>query len=349
MSADSIAIDGRAIGRDHPPYVICELSANHNGSLDRMLSLIDAAAQTGCDAIKIQTYSPDTMTIESDRPEFKISGGLWHGRTLYDLYSEAQTPFEWHEAMFDRAKQRGVTLFSTPFDATAVELLSSLNAPAYKIASFELTDLDLIKTVAQAGKPMIMSTGIANLTEIDEAVRTARQAGCEDIVLLHCVSSYPAADEDSNLLTISALQSAFDLPIGLSDHTLGSAVAVAAVALGACVIEKHFTLDRADGGPDSEFSMEPQEFEDLCVSCKQAWLALGRVSFDLVGQEKSNIKFRRSIFAVKDIAAGERLTRDNVRVIRPGHGIAPKYLDLVLDREAKVTIRAGEPLAWDKI
>lgn len=349
MTDKSIVIDGRRIGPDQPPYVICEVSANHNGSLDRMLALIDAAAATGCDAIKIQTYTPDTMTIDCDRPEFQISGGLWDGRNLYDLYSEAQTPFEWHEAMFNRAQELGVTLFSTPFDATAVNLLSSLNVPAYKIASFELTDLDLIKTVATQGKPMIMSTGIATLAEIDEAVRAARQSGCEDIVLLHCVSSYPAADEDSNLRTISALQQAFRLPIGLSDHTHGSAVAVASVALGACVIEKHFTLSREDGGPDSEFSMEPVEFRELCTSCRQAWLALGDVSFDLVGQERSNIKFRRSIFAIKDIEAGEPLTRENVRVIRPGHGIAPKYLDLVLGRNARVPIKAGEPLNWDKI
>lgn len=349
MEQAGVTIDGRKIGEGHPPYVICEISANHNGSLDRMLQLVDAAAATGCDAIKIQTYSPDTMTLDSDRAEFKISGGLWDGRTLYDLYREAQTPFAWHRAIFERARQRGVTLFSSPFDASAVDLLEGLGAPAYKIASFELTDLDLIATVARRGKPMIMSTGLANLAEIDEAMRTARSAGCDQIILLHCVSSYPAADADSNLRTIPALRGAFGVPVGLSDHTAGHAVAVAGVALGAVVIEKHFTLARADGGPDAAFSLEPKEFSDLVSACSNAWNALGEVSFDLVGQERSNVMFRRSIFAVRDIAEGEPLTRENVRVIRPGYGLAPKFLGLVLGRPARRTIARGEPITWDVI
>lgn len=349
MNPATITIDGRPIGDGHPPYIICELSANHNGSLDRMLELIDAAAATGCDAIKIQTYNADTMTLDCDRPEFRITGGLWDGRTLYELYTEGSTPYEWHAAMFERARAKGVTLFSSPFDASAVALLADLGAPAYKIASFELTDLGLIETVARQGKPMIMSTGLANLAEIDEAVRTARAAGCEEIVLLHCVSSYPAPDADSNLRTIPALRQAFGLPVGLSDHTHGHAVAVASVALGASVIEKHFTLARADGGLDSAFSLEPDEFAMLCRASRQAWDALGTVSFDLVGQERSNIVFRRSIFAVRDIAEGEPLSHDNVRVIRPGYGLAPKHLKTVLGRPARRRIARGEPIQWDLI
>ena len=349
MKEPSVTIDGRPIGPDHPPFVICELSANHNGSLDRMLELVDAAAATGCDAIKIQTYTPDTMTLQSDRPEFRIEGGLWDGYTLYDLYSEAQTPYDWHPAIFERARARGVTLISTPFDVTAVELLESLDVPAYKIASFELTDLPLVAAVARRGKPMIMSTGLATLAEIDEAVRTARQAGCDEIVLLHCVSSYPAPDEDSNLRTIPVLRQAFGVPIGLSDHTHGSAVSVAAVALGACVIEKHFTLARADGGPDSAFSLEPGEFAQLCRSVRQGWTALGHVSFDLVGQERGNVMFRRSIFASRDIAEGEPLSAENVRIVRPGHGLEPRFLRTVLGRKARRAIARGEPVTWDVI
>lgn len=344
-----INIDGRLIGPEHPPYVICEISANHNGSLARMLELVDAAAGTGCDAIKIQTYSPETMTIDSDRPEFRIEGGLWDGRTLFDLYSEAQTPYEWHAAIFERAKKCGKTLISTPFDDTAVDLLVSLDAPAYKIASFELTDLPLIARVAREARPMIMSTGLANLGEIDEAVRTARLNGCRDILLLHCVSSYPAPDKDTNLRTIPALAEVFGPLVGLSDHTHGHAVAVAAVALGACVIEKHFTLSREDGGPDASFSLEPVEFSDLCRASRQAWDALGHVSFDLVGQERANIQFRRSLFAARDIAEGEVLDQKTVRVVRPGQGLAPKYLPMVLGRTARRAIAKGEPIHWDLV
>lgn len=344
-----IEINGRMIGPAHPPYVICEISANHNGDLQRMLELVDAAAETGCDAIKIQTYTPDTMTIKSDRAEFRIEGGLWDGRTLYDLYSEAQTPYEWHDAIFERARARGTTLISTPFDSTAVDLLASLDAPAYKIASFELTDLSLIANVASKGRPMIMSTGLANLSEIDDAVRTARQNGCDDILLLHCVSSYPAPDSDTNLRTIPALAQTFGPLVGLSDHTHGHAVAVASVALGACAIEKHFTLARSDGGPDSAFSLEPDEFASLCSASRQAWDALGQVSFDLVGQEKVNIQFRRSLFAVRNIAAGEVIDETAVRIVRPGHGLEPKYLSMVLGRTARRAIAEGEPIQWDMV
>jgi pseudaminic acid synthase len=345
----SVEIAGRPIGPDFEPYVICELSGNHNGSLDRALELIDAAAATGADAIKIQSYTPDTITIDHDGPGFTIEGGLWHGRTLYDLYREAQTPFEWHEAMFARARERGVTLFSSPFDATAVDLLEGLEAPAYKIASFEAVDLPLIARVARTGKPMIVSTGMSNLGEINDAVRTARENGCEQLILLHCVSSYPAPDEESNLRTLAHLAEAFDCVAGLSDHTAGSAVAVASIALGGSVVEKHFTLRRADGGPDAAFSLEPEEFSSLVTDCKRAWRALGRVSYDLEGCEQGNAIFRRSLYVVRDTARGEPLSEDNVRSIRPGFGLAPKHLPEVLGRAAARDLRRGEPLDWKAV
>ena len=345
----SVEIDGRRIGPDFEPYVICELSGNHNGSLERALSLIDAAAATGADAIKIQSYTPDTITIDHDGPGFTIEGGLWHGRTLHDLYAEAQTPFEWHEALFARARERGVTLFSSPFDATAVDLLEKLDAPAYKIASFEAVDLPLIARVARTGRPMIISTGMSNLAEISDAVRTARENGCDQLVLLHCVSSYPAPDEESNLRTLPHLAEAFDCVAGLSDHTSGSAVAVASIALGGSVVEKHFTLRRADGGPDAAFSLEPEEFSALVTDCKRAWRALGRISYDLEGCEKGNIVFRRSLYVVRDVAAGEKLTQDNVRSIRPGFGLAPKHLPEILGRTASRDLKRGEPLDWKAV
>ena len=345
----SIEIAGRAIGPGHEPYVICEVSANHNGSLERALEMLDAAAATGADAIKIQTYTADTMTIDADSEDFQIVGGLWGGRTLYDLYSEAQTPFEWHEALFERARKLGVTLFSSPFDETAADLLDSLGCPAFKIASFEVIDLPLIAHVARKGKPMIISTGMANLGEINDAVRTARENGCDQLVLLHCVSSYPAPDETTNLRTIPHLGEAFGCVPGLSDHTMGSAVAVASIALGGAVVEKHFTLRRADGGPDSAFSLEPEEFSALVEDCKRAWRALGRVSYDLQGCEKGNIVFRRSLYVVGDVAAGEPLTKENVRSIRPGYGLAPRHLPAVLGRPAARALKRGERLAWDML
>ena len=344
-----IEIAGRKIGPDHEPYVICELSGNHNGSLDRALQLIDAAAATGADAIKIQTYTPDTITIDHDGPGFRIEGGLWGGRTLYDLYGEAQTPFEWHEPLFARARELGVTLFSTPFDESAVDLLEELGAPAYKIASFEAVDLPLIARVARTGKPMIISTGMANLDEIGEAVRTARDNGCSEIVLLHCVSSYPAPDEQSNVRTVPDLAQRFGVVSGLSDHTFGSAVAVASIALGGCVVEKHFTLRRADGGPDAAFSLEPDEFRTLVTDCKRAWRSLGKATYDLQGCERGSIVFRRSLYVVRDISAGEALTRENVRSIRPGHGLAPRHLPDVLGRRAARDLKRGDPLGWDSV
>ena len=344
-----ISIAGRRIGFDHPPYIICELSGNHNGSLDRALEMIDEAAATGCDAIKIQSYTPDTITIDHDGPEFMIKGGPWDGRRLYELYGEAQTPFEWHEALFERARSRGVTLFSTPFDESAADLLESLGAPAYKIASFEAVDLPLIAHVARKGKPMIISTGLANLGEIEAATRCARENGCEELVLLHCISSYPAPSEQSNLMTIPHLGKAFGVVPGLSDHTLGTATSVAAVALGARVIEKHFTRARADGGPDAGFSLEPDEFKRLCADCHDAWVSLGEVSYNTKPAEEGNKAFRRSLYAIADIAAGETLTRANVRSIRPGYGLPPRYLENVLGARAGRAIARGTALDWSLI
>jgi N-acetylneuraminate synthase len=344
-----IEIAGRRVGAAHEPFVICELSGNHNGSLARALELIEAAAATGCDAIKIQTYTADTITMDVDRPEFRIQGGLWDGRSLHDLYQEAQTPYEWHAALFAKARELGVILFSTPFDETAVDLLAGLDAPAYKIASFEAVDLPLIRYAAAKGKPLIISTGMANLAEIAAARTAALEAGAPGVVLLHCVSSYPAALEDANVRTVADMAERFGCPVGLSDHTPGSAAAVAAVALGACVIEKHFTLSRADGGPDAAFSLEPDEFRALTADCKAAWRALGRAHYDLLGSERGNAAFRRSLYVARDIAAGEALSRENVRSIRPGAGLPPAELEKVLGRPAARPLKRGEPLAWDMI
>lgn len=347
--SQELSIAGRRIGPDFEPYVICELSGNHNGSLERAIQLLEAAAATGADAIKIQSYTPDTITIDHDGPGFRVEGGLWEGRTLYDLYGEAQTPFEWHEPLFRRARELGVTLFSSPFDETAVDLLEELGAPAYKIASFEAVDLPLVAYAASKRKPMIISTGMANSDEIGEAVRAARENGCQEIVLLHCVSSYPAPDEQSNVRTVPDLAARFGVVSGLSDHTSGSAVAVASIALGGCVVEKHFTLRRADGGPDASFSLEPDEFRALVEDCKRAWRSLGKATYDLQGCERGSIEFRRSIYVVRDVAAGETLTRENVRSIRPGHGLPPKHLPEVLGRQATRDLKRGEPLDWPSV
>ena len=344
-----VEIAGRRIGADHEPYVICELSGNHNGSLDRALAMVDAAADTGCDAIKIQTYTADTITMDVDRPEFRIHGGLWDGRSLYELYQEAQTPFEWHAAIFERAHRRGVTIFSSPFDETAVDLLDDLGAPAFKIASFEAVDLPLIAYAAAKGKPLIISTGMANLAEMETAKATALAAGAPGVILLHCVSSYPAAFEDANVRNVPDMAERFGVPIGLSDHTPGSAASVAAVALGACVIEKHFTLARADGGPDAAFSLEPAEFAALARDCKDAWRALGQVHYDVLGSERGSLLFRRSLYVAADVKAGQPLTRANIRSIRPGNGLPPADLDRVLGRAAKRDLTRGEPLAWDMV
>ncbi len=344
-----IEIAGRRIGPDHEPFVICELSANHNGDLGRALQMIDAAAATGCDAVKIQTYTADTITLDVDRPEFRIHGGLWDGRTLHELYREAQTPFEWHAALFERARAAGVILFSSPFDETAVDLLAGLGAPAYKIASFEAVDLPLIRYAAAQGKPLIISTGMANLVEIEAARDAALGAGAAGVILLHCVSSYPADITDANVRTVPDMAARFGCPIGLSDHTHGSAASVAAIALGACVIEKHFTLARADGGPDAAFSLEPAEFTALVADCKAAWRALGRVNYDLLGSERGNIQFRRSLYVTADVPAGAPLSRASVRSVRPGLGLSPEHLDAVIGRTAKRALHRGEPLTWDML
>ena len=339
-----VTIAGRRIGADHEPYIICELSGNHNGSLDRALALVDAAAQTGCDAIKLQTYTADTITMESDRPEFFIHGGPWDGYSLHKLYQEAHTPWDWHAALFARARQHGVTMFSSPFDDTAVDLLESLGAPAYKIASFELVDLPLVAYAASKGKPLIMSTGMANAAEIEAAVQTARKFGSGEIILLHCVSNYPADIADAHVRTVPDLGARYACVPGLSDHTHGVAASVAAIALGGAVIEKHFTLARADGGPDASFSLEPQEFSALVRDCKDAWKALGHVHYDTLGTEAGSKTFRRSLYVVRDVRAGEPLTRDNIRSIRPGLGLPPARLWSVLGKSATRDLQRGEPL-----
>ncbi|HEY9233748.1 MULTISPECIES: pseudaminic acid synthase [Phenylobacterium] len=344
-----IEIAGRKIGPGYEPYVICELSGNHNGSLDRALQMVDAAADTGADAIKIQTYTADTITMDVDRPEFRIHGGLWDGRSLYELYQEAQTPFEWHAAIFERARRRGVTIFSSPFDETAVDLLAGLDAPAYKIASFEAVDLPLIRYAAARGKPLIISTGMANAEEMAAARDAALEAGAPGVLLLHCVSSYPSTFEDANVRTVADMQQRFGVPVGLSDHTPGSAASVAAVATGACVIEKHFTLARSDGGPDAAFSLEPQEFSALVRDCRDAWRALGWPHYDTLGSERASLQFRRSLYVAADVKAGQPLTRANIRSIRPGAGLAPAHLEEILGRPAARDLARGEPLAWDML
>ncbi|MAE21966.1 MAG: pseudaminic acid synthase [Pseudomonas sp.] len=342
-----ITIDNYKIGKGHKPYIIAELSANHNGSLAKALQTIEEAAKCGADAIKLQTYTPDTMTIDCDAKDFQISGGLWDGYKLYDLYKWAQTPFEWHEAMFKKARELGITVFSTPFDETAVDLLEELNTPAYKIASFEVTDLPLLKKIAQTGKPIIMSTGMANLEEIEDAVRTIKENGCKELVVLHCISSYPSPIDQANLATIPDIASKFDCLSGLSDHTMGTVVSVASIALGACVIEKHFTLDRNDKGPDSEFSLEPHELKKLCEETKAAWQAIGEAGYERKPAEKENVKFRRSIYFVKDIKTGEKITEEHIKRIRPGFGLAPKHFEELLGKTVKADIKRGTATSWD--
>jgi pseudaminic acid synthase len=328
-----IKIDNKIIGPDHPPYIIAEISANHNGSIERALKTIDEAKRCGADAVKIQTYTADTMTIDCDLDDFMIKGGLWDGYKLYDLYKWAETPYEWHEELFLHAKKIGITIFSTPFDETAVDLLEKLNTPAYKIASFEIVDLPLISYVAKTGKPMIMSTGMASEEEIDEAVITAREAGCKELMLLHCISSYPAPVDQANIKQIPNLANRFKVISGLSDHTLGTAVSVAAIAQGANLIEKHFTLSRNDKGPDSDFSLEPEELKKLCKDTKDAQLSLGESRFKRQKAEKGSKVFRRSLYFVKDLPIGHVIKSDDIRRIRPGFGIAPKYYKEILGKK----------------
>jgi N-acetylneuraminate synthase len=345
---DQFMIFNRMVGNSHPPFVIAEMSGNHNQSLERALEIVEAAAKTGAHALKIQTYTPDTMTLDLDEREFHISDpkSLWTGTSLYKLYGQAFTPWDWHEAIFKRAKELGIIAFSTPFDATSVDFLESLDVPCYKIASFENTDLPLIRKVAATGKPMIISTGMASIAELDDTVRAARQAGCKDLVLLKCTSTYPATADNTNILTIPHMRELFGCEVGLSDHTMGMGVSVASVALGATVIEKHFTLNRADGGVDSSFSMEPAEMTQLVVETERAWQALGSVAYGPTAAEEKSIVFRRSLYVVKDLQAGDVLSEDNVRAIRPGLGLPTKYLEQVLGKILKQSVARGTALSW---
>lgn len=346
-----VKIDNRLIGQNHIPFIIAEMSGNHNQSLGRALEIVEAAAKTGAHGLKIQTYTPDTMTIDLDEREFHISdpSSLWAGTSLYKLFGEAYTPWEWHKPIFDRARELGMIPFSTPFDETAVDFLEDLDVPCYKIASFENTDLPLIRRVAATGKPLIISTGMASVAELDDTVQAAREAGCEDLVLLKCTSTYPAAARNTNILTIPHLRELFECEVGLSDHTMGVGVSVASVALGATVIEKHFTLARADGGVDSAFSMEPNEMAQLVVETERAWEALGKVSYGAIEDEKKYVDYRRSLYIVHDLKAGDILTKENVRAIRPGLGLPTKYLEQVLGKSVNRDVIRGTALSWGLI
>ena len=347
-SETDITIAGKKVGLNHPPFVIAEMSGNHNQSLERALEIVDEAAKTGAHALKIQTYTPDTMTLDLDEREFHISDpkSLWAGTSLYKLYGEAYTPWEWHKPIFDRAYELGMIAFSTPFDDTSVDFLESLDVPCYKIASFENTDLPLIRRVAATGKPLIISTGMASIAELDDTVKAAREAGCKDLILLKCTSTYPATASNTNILTIPHMRELFGCEVGLSDHTMGVGVSVASVALGATVIEKHFTLNRTDGGVDSTFSMEPVEMAQLVQEAEKAWQAMGQISYGATEAEKKSLVFRRSLYIVKDLKAGDVLTSDNVRAIRPGFGLATKYLDVVLGKSVNQDIDRGTALNW---
>lgn len=343
------AINGRWIGPEHRPLVIAEMSGNHNQSLERALAIVDAAAAAGAHALKIQTYTADTMTLDIAEREFFISDddSLWKGKSLYQLYEQAHTPWEWHKPIFDRANALGMLAFSTPFDETAVDFLESMNVPCYKIASFENTDIPLIRKVASTGKPMIISTGMASIAELAETVSTARNAGCHDLILLKCTSTYPASPIHSNLRTLPHLRELFACEVGLSDHTMGIGAAIAAVALGATVIEKHFTLARAEGGVDAAFSLEPDELHSLSIETERAWHAIGQVNYGATRAEESSKAFRRSIYASADIAAGEPLSGKNIRIIRPGYGLAPKHMEACLGKKAQRPIKKGTPISWD--
>ncbi|WJE53830.1 pseudaminic acid synthase [Bacillus cereus] len=346
-----IEINGRKIGRNQQPFIIAEMSGNHNQSLERALQIVEAAAKAGAHALKIQTYTADTMTLDIDNKDFKIedTDSLWKGNTLYKLYQKAYTPWEWHKPLFDRCKELGITPFSTPFDETAVDFLESLNVPCYKIASFENTDIPLIRKAASTGKPLIISTGMATISELDETVKAARAAGCKDLILLKCTSTYPASPENTNIYTIPHMRELFQCEVGLSDHTLGVGTAIASVAMGATVIEKHFTLSRADGGVDSAFSMEADELKSLVIETERAWKSLGKIHYGPTDMEKSSLKFRRSLYVAQDMKAGDLLTTENIKAIRPGYGLAPKYLPILLGKKVKKDVVKGTPVNWDLI
>jgi len=348
---NEIRIADRLIGRDHPPFVIAEMSGNHNQSLDRALQIVEAVAQTGAHALKIQTYTPDTMTLDLDEREFRISdpNSLWTATSLYKLYGEAQTPWEWHEPIFKRARELGLIAFSTPFDDSAVDFLEELNVPCYKIASFENTDIQLIRKVASTGKPLIISTGLATIAELDESLRAAKEAGCKDIILLKCTSTYPASPENTNITTIPHMRDLFNCEVGLSDHTMGLGVSVASVALGASVIEKHFTLNRLDGGVDSTFSLEPHEFSQLVSETHNAWLSLGKIYYGSTKAEEKSLQFRRSLYITENLKVGDILTKENIRSIRPGLGLKTKYLNIFIGKKVKQDLQKGTPLSFDII
>ncbi len=348
---DPIKINGHFIGKEHPPFIIAEMSGNHNGSLERALAIVEAAAAAGAHAVKLQTYTADTMTLDLEEGEFFIDDpeNLWQGKSLYRLYQEAATPWEWHEPLFRRCRELGLVCFSTPFDATAVDFLEDLGVPCYKIAAFENTDLPLIRKVAATGKPLFISTGMATVAELEEAVFAARAAGCSQLVLLKCTSAYPAPPEEANLLTIPHLRELFRCYVGLSDHTLGIGTAVAAVALGAVAVEKHLTLSRMEGGVDADFSLEPEELKNLVTEADRAWRSLGQVSYGPGRKEEASLKHRRSLYIVADLEAGEVLTPENLRAIRPGLGLAPRFYDLVLGKTVKKAVKKGTPLSWDML
>lgn len=349
VNIPSINIAGRRIAADTAPYIIAELSANHNGRLETALKIIEEAKKSGADAVKLQTYTADTITLNCDSEEFQIHGGLWDGKTLYQLYQEAHMPWEWHKPLFEYARKLSITMFSSPFDNTAVDLLEDLNAPAYKIASFEAVDLPLIKYVASTGKPMIISTGMADAEEIQDAIEAAREGGCKELAILHCVSGYPAPAEDYNLRTIPDMAERFGLVTGLSDHTLDNTTAIASVVMGASIIEKHFTLDRNGGGPDDSFSLEPAELAALCHNSKTAWQALGSVDYGRKSSEQGNAKFRRSLYFVRDLKAGEIITEDAVRSVRPGYGLAPKHLSQLVGSKLNQDVKALTPVSFSMI
>jgi pseudaminic acid synthase len=345
----NISINKRIIGADQPPYIIAEMSANHNGDINNAFKIIKVAKLAGADAVKLQTYRPDTITLDCDSEDFQIHGGLWDGKTLYQLYSEAYMPWDWHKPLFDYAHKLGITIFSSPFDTTAIDLLEDLNAPAYKIASFEAVDLPLIKYAASTGKPMIISTGMANAEEIQEAIEAAHEGGCKELALLHCVSGYPAPAADYNLRTIPDMIQRFGLVTGLSDHTIDNTTAITSIALGASIIEKHVTLDRNGGGPDDSFSLEPQELTALCRDTKTAWEALGQVDYGMKSSERGNVKFRRSLYFVKDMEAGEVITEECVRSVRPGFGVKPKYMAGIQGNTVNTQITANTAVSWKMI